>query len=100
MNVWNDVAKHCSVCSGENRVDEHFLEKDKSSNYIHRPEGPESCNTNNMLKLSENLFWDTHDAGDIEFYEKSMLNHIRATQGSSTGRFVYWKSLCAKSYAS
>jgi len=98
LNFWDDVANHRTVCIGGNSVDEHFLAKDKSENYIHRPDGPESCNTNNMLKLSENLFCDTHEAQYIDFYEKAMLNHILSTQDPTTGGYVYFTSLRPQSY--
>ena len=61
-------------------------------------EGPESCNSNNMLKLSEDLFDDTHDAKYADFYEATMWNHIMSTQDPKTGGYVYFTSLRPLSY--
>ena len=51
-NFWQDVAQNRTVCIGGNSVSEHFLSASRGSQYIENLEGPESCNTNNMLKLS------------------------------------------------
>lgn len=97
-NFWDDVAMNRTVCIGGNSVGEHFLASDRCSQYITNLDGPESCNSNNMLKLSENLFDDTHDAKYADFYEQTMLNHILSTQDPHTGGYVYFTSLRPQSY--
>ncbi|MDE6521957.1 MAG: glycoside hydrolase family 127 protein [Muribaculaceae bacterium] len=97
-NFWDDVATHRTVCIGGNSVSEHFLPQDRCSEYINNLEGPESCNSNNMLKLSENLFDETHDARYADFYESTMWNHILSTQDPTTGGYVYFTSLRPQSY--
>ena len=97
-NFWEDVVNERTVCIGGNRIEEHFMAKSQGSSYIHKSDGPESCNTNNMLKLTENLFCDTHDAKYIDFYEKAMLNHILSTQDPVTGGYVYFTSLRPQTY--
>jgi uncharacterized protein len=98
LNFWEDVVDHRTVCIGGNSIDEHFLAKDKCESYITNSDGPESCNTNNMLKLSEDLFEDTHAAKYVDFYEDAMLNHILSTQDPVTGGYVYFTSLRPQSY--
>ena len=98
LNFWDDVVDHRTLCIGGNSIDEHFLAKDKCASYITNSDGPESCNTNNMLKLSENLFEDTHAAKYADFYEYAMLNHILSTQDPVTGGYVYFTSLRPQSY--
>lgn len=97
-NFWTDVADNRTVCIGGNSVSEHFLPAGKSEQYISNLDGPESCNSNNMLKLSEDLFDETHDAKYADFYEATMWNHILSTQDPQTGGYVYFTSLRPQSY--
>lgn len=96
-NFWQDVATHRTVCIGGNSVNEHFLGQDGNA-YVNELDGPESCNTNNMLKLSENLFDRTHDAKYADFYEAAMWNHILSTQDPETGGYVYFTPLRPQNY--
>lgn len=97
-NFWTDVAQNRTVCIGGNSVSEHFLARSRASQYIDNLDGPESCNSNNMLKLSEMLADRTHDARYVDFYEQTMLNHILSTQDPETGGYVYFTSLRPQSY--
>lgn len=97
-NFWEDVATNRTVCIGGNSVSEHFLPASKSSEYITNLDGPESCNSNNMLKLSEDLFDETHEAKYADFYESTMWNHILSTQDPKTGGYVYFTTLRPQSY--
>lgn len=97
-NFWDDVATNRTVCIGGNSVSEHFLAADRCSQYMTNLDGPESCNSNNMLKLSELMFNDTHDAKYVDFYEQTMWNHILSTQNPKTGGYVYFTSLRPQSY--
>lgn len=98
VNFWSDVAEHRTVCIGGNSIDEHFLPKAKAGEYISNTDGPESCNSNNMLKLSENLFDLTHQGKYADFYENTMWNHILSTQDPATGGYVYFTALRPQSY--
>ena len=97
-NFWTDVTDERTVCIGGNSVDEHFLAAANASRYISNLNGPESCNSNNMLKLSEDLFDETHDAKYADFYEGTMYNHILSTQDPSTGGYVYFTTLRPQGY--
>jgi len=49
----------------------------------------ESCNTYNMLKLTEKLFgWDESPA-QADYYERALYNHILASQDPRTGMMAY-----------
>jgi uncharacterized protein len=98
QNFWTDVTTNRTLALGGNSIDEHFLPAANCSNYITNPNGPESCNSNNMLKLSEDLFADNHNAKYVDFYEKAMLNHILSTQNPTTGGYVYFTSLRPQHY--
>lgn len=98
LNFWKDVAENRTVCIGGNSVSEHFLNHQSGDRYINNLEGPESCNSNNMLKLTEDLFDDTHDARYADFYEATMWNHIMSTQDPETGGYVYFTTLRPQAY--
>lgn len=97
-NFWADVAGNRTVCIGGNSVSEHFLAAANSNRYIDQLDGPESCNTNNMLKLTEMLSDRTGDACYADFYEQAMWNHILSTQDPQTGGYVYFTTLRPQGY--
>ena len=97
-NFWQDVAQNRTVCIGGNSVGEHFLSVANSNRYIDQLDGPESCNSNNMLKFSEMLFDRTGDAKYVDFYEGTMWNHILSTQDPKTGGYVYFTTLRPQGY--
>ncbi len=97
-NFWADVAQNRTVCIGGNSVNEHFLAVANSNRYIDQLDGPESCNTNNMLKFSEMLNDRTADAKYADFYEYAMWNHILSTQDPTTGGYVYFTTLRPQGY--
>ena len=97
-NFWTDVSRNRTVCIGGNSVGEHFLSKANSNRYIDQLDGPESCNSNNMLKLSEMLADRTGDAKYVDFYEGTMWNHILSTQDPQTGGYVYFTTLRPQGY--
>lgn len=97
-NFWTDVTQNRTVCIGGNSVNEHFLGNDNCESYINELDGPESCNTNNMLKLTEDLFDTFHEAKYADFYEAAMYNHILSTQDPQTGGYVYFTPLRPQSY--
>ena len=95
---WHEVVDHRTLALGGNSIGEHFLPANRCSEYISHPDGPESCNTNNMMKLTEDLFADRQDARYADFYEQAMLNHILSTQNPRTGGYVYFTSLRPQHY--
>ena len=97
-NFWQDVAQNRTVCIGGNSVNEHFLAAANANRYIDQLDGPESCNTNNMLKLSEMMADRTRDARYADFYEYAVWNHILSTQDPTTGGYVYFTTLRPQGY--
>ena len=53
---WETVTQHRSLAFGGNSVSEHFNDPNDFSRMIQHREGPETCNTYNMLRLTEQLF--------------------------------------------
>lgn len=90
---WDRVANYRSVVIGGNSRSEHFPAKSDYHSYVEHREGPESCNTNNMLKLTKFLFAIDPKAEYADFYEKAMFNHILSTQHPEHGGYVYFTSL-------
>jgi uncharacterized protein len=51
------------------------------------PRNAESCAAYNMLKVARTLFFEQQDAGYMDYYERTVLNHIlggKRDQGSTT----------------
>ncbi|WMI66775.1 glycoside hydrolase family 127 protein [Aestuariibaculum sp. YM273] len=88
-HFYDNVTQHRSLSIGGNSVREHFNPIDDFSTVLAGEQGPETCNTYNMLKLSKLLFEDTGDNKYIEFYERGLYNHILSSQNPNGG-FVYF----------
>ena len=89
---WETVTKTRSLALGGNSRREHFASQADCKSYVEDREGPESCNTNNMMKLTEGLFRMSPKAEYADFYERAMLNHILSTQHPEHGGYVYFTS--------
>ncbi|GAB3659375.1 glycoside hydrolase family 127 protein [Echinicola sediminis] len=87
---WRTVAENRSVAIGGNSVREHFHPEDDFSSMLSSNQGPETCNTYNMLRLSEDLFVSKPEAAFVDFYERGLYNHILSSQHPSKGGFVYF----------
>ncbi len=88
---WDRVVNHHSYVTGGNCDAEHFGEPDKLNDRMSE-HTTETCNINNMLKLSEHIFGWRPKAEIADFYERALLNQIRSTQHPD-GRVVYNQSL-------
>lgn len=87
---WQTVTCNRSVSIGGNSVREHFHPSNDFSSMIDSEQGPETCNTYNMLRLTKMLFLDKPDVSYADFYERAMLNHILSTINDVQGGFVYF----------
>ena len=95
---WHEVVDKRSVAFGGNSVSEHFNDKDNFRSMITEVEGPETCNTYNMLKLTEDLYRQQADPSYINFYERALYNHILASQNPDTGGLVYFTPVRPEHY--
>jgi len=87
---WDTVTQHRSVVFGGNSVSEHFNDpRDFHGLLMHR-EGPETCNTYNMLRLTEGLFASAPNAAYADYYERALFNHILASINSAHTGYVYF----------
>jgi len=87
---WDNVTQKRSAVIGGNSVSEHFNPINDFSGMIKSIEGPETCNTYNMLKLSRELYANNPKSTYIDYYEKALYNHILSTQNPDKGGFVYF----------
>jgi DUF1680 family protein len=95
---WETVANSRSLALGGNSRNEHFPSATACKSYVEDRNGPESCNTNNMLKLTEGLFRMNPQAKYADFYERALLNHILSTQHPEHGGYVYFTSVRPRHY--
>ncbi|MXV50091.1 glycosyl hydrolase [Pedobacter sp. HMF7647] len=87
---WETVVNKRSVAIGGNSVREHFNPANNFTSMITSEQGPETCNTYNMLKLTELLYESNPSVKYIDYYERAMYNHILSTQHPGKGGFVYF----------
>lgn len=87
---WETVTGTRSLAFGGNSRREFFPSVNASRDFVHDVEGPESCNSYNMLKLTEDLFRVNPSAHYIDYYEKTLYNHILSTQHPKHGGYVYF----------
>lgn len=89
---WETITQNRSLAFGGNSRREHFPSVSSCFDYLLVGDGPESCNTYNMLKLTEDLFRAEPMAKYMDYYERATFNHIRSTQHPEHGGYVYFTS--------
>jgi len=95
---WETVTKNRSLASGGNSRREHFPSVEACIDFVTDDDGPETCNTYNMLKLTEDLFRMDPKAEYADYYERAMFNHILSTQHPEHGGYVYFTSARPRHY--
>ena len=93
LNFWNAVVADHSWANGGNSQQEHFFAPAESEAKMKDICGPESCNTYNMLKLTQELYTLNPDVRFLDFYERALYNHILSTQAPDKGGLVYYTSM-------
>lgn len=87
---WDIVTGERSLAFGGNSRREHFPSKEACTDFINDIDGPESCNTNNMLKLTEDMHRRNPEARYADYYELATFNHILSSQHPEHGGYVYF----------
>ncbi len=95
---WETVINNRTLAFGGNSRKEHFPSQVASIDYVTEDDGPESCNSYNMLKLTENLFRVHPEAKYVDYYEKTLYNHILSTQHPENGGYVYFTTARPRHY--
>ncbi len=90
---WKTVTENRSIAFGGNSVSEHFNDPKDFSGMVEHRQGPESCNTYNMLKLTRELFKSEPKAEYMDYYERALYNHILASINIERPGYVYFTSI-------
>lgn len=95
---WHNITENRSVAFGGNSVREHFNPTNDFKSMLESNQGPETCNSYNMLRLSMALFLDNNDVSYLDYYERTLYNHILSTQHPEKGGFVYFTPIRPNHY--
>jgi DUF1680 family protein len=95
---WDNVTGHRTVAFGGNSVSEHFNNPRDFSGMLQNREGPETCNTYNMLRLTEQLFATEPRAAYADYYERALYNHILASINPVIPGYVYFTPIRPEHY--
>lgn len=89
---WQTVVDHQTYCTGGNSHKEKFIQPGKISENL-TGYTQETCNTNNMLKLTRHLFCWGAEPKYADYYERALYNHILGQQDPNTGMVAYFLPL-------
>lgn len=95
---WDDVVGKRTISIGGNSVCEHFHPATDYTSMLESEQGPETCNTYNMLRLTKLLFAAEPQAKYADYYERALFNHILSSQSLSQGGFVYFTPMLPGHY--
>lgn len=95
---WENVTGARSLAFGGNSVSEHFNDPKNFRGMLEHREGPETCNTYNMLQLTKQLFASRPEAAYADFYERALYNHILASINIERPGFVYFTPIRPQHY--
>ena len=95
---WDIVTGERSLAFGGNSRREHFPSKEACIDFVNDIDGPETCNTNNMLKLTEDMHRRNPEARYADYYELATFNHILSSQHPEHGGYVYFTSARPRHY--
>ncbi|MET4620744.1 DUF1680 family protein [Arthrobacter sp. 2762] len=89
---FDDVVGWRSSAIGGNSVREHFHRRDDFSPMFLGREGPESCNSYNMVKLAAELYLLDSENRYLDYIEVTQCSHVLSTQHPGHGGLVYFTS--------
>ncbi|MEU4385023.1 beta-L-arabinofuranosidase domain-containing protein [Promicromonospora sp. NPDC023805] len=87
---WSSVVERRTLAIGGNSVREHFHPSSDFTEVLTDREGPETCNTHNMLELARLRLDREHDGATVEFAERALFNHVVSSVHPRRGGFVYF----------
>lgn len=91
-NFWRRVVRDHSWAIGGNSDGEFFFSPNTAAEHLSAATA-ETCNTYNMLRLTERLFGWQPRVEYADFEERALYNHILASQEPKQGMFTYFMSL-------
>ncbi|RYE20138.1 MAG: glycosyl hydrolase, partial [Sphingobacteriaceae bacterium] len=87
-----------TISIGGNSVREHFNPLNNFSSMLESEQGPETCNSYNMLRLTKMLFSGEPNGKYMDYYERTLYNHILSSQHPGSGGFVYFTPIRPQHY--
>jgi len=96
-SFWQAVIDRQTYCTGGNSSQEKFIHDNKISENL-TGFTQESCNTNNMLKLTRHLFCWNAEPKYADYYERALYNHILGQQDPESGMISYFLPLLPGSH--
>lgn len=94
---WRTVVDHRSAVIGGNSVREHFHDPRDFAHMVEDREGPETCNTYNMLRLTRAIAERGLRPEHLDWAERALFNHVLSAQHPDGG-FVYFTPLRPRHY--
>lgn len=92
-NFWDITTQNHTWVIGGNSTGEHFFPKEEFEKRLLLIGGPETCNSVNMLRLTEALFSEHPDARMVAYYERVLFNHILSAYDPVQGMCCYFTSM-------
>lgn len=90
--MWRTITSHHSYANGGNGSYEYLGPEDHLSDRL-SDDNAETCSSYNMLKLTRKLFTLHPSAKLGDYYERTLTDHILASQQPETGMFTYFVPL-------
>jgi len=90
LNFWDIVTRQHTWVIGGNSTGEHFFPTDEFEKRVLLPGGPETCNSVNMMRLTEALFAYYPESKRADYYERVLLNHILSAYDEEKGMCCYF----------
>jgi DUF1680 family protein len=87
---WSSVVERRTLAIGGNSVREHFHPSSDFTEVMTDREGPETCNTHNMVELARLRLDTGHDGAAVELAERALFNHLVSSVHPRGGGFVYF----------
>jgi DUF1680 family protein len=92
-NFWSAVVDDRSWVIGGNSQNEAFFAAGRWQWAVEQACGPETCNTYNMLRLTNRLFLAEPSARLADYAERALWNHILSSIDPKHGGLVYYTSM-------
>lgn len=90
---WDTVVNKHTWVIGGNSTGEHFFPVKEFEQRVTNIGGAESCNSVNMMRLTEALYCAQGDMAKIDYYERVLFNHILANYDPEEGMCTYFTSM-------
>ncbi len=89
---WQNITGTRSFATGGNGDGEHFFPVSEFAGHLASAKTMETCCSHNMLRLTRMLSLRDPTAAYGDYYEKTLINTILASQDPDTGMMTYFQS--------